>query len=66
MVGSSFFPRYLEPFAPERIVNVGPPPGRVARDPDVVRAGHSVFKIRGENSRDRGVEGTGFLYAPTG
>ena len=38
VVGSSFFPRYLEPFAPERIVNVGPPPGRVARDPDVRRA----------------------------
>ncbi|MGZ4490228.1 MAG: CvpA family protein, partial [Nocardioidaceae bacterium] len=33
VVGSSFFPRYLEPFAQERIVNVGPPPGRIARDP---------------------------------
>ena len=65
VVGSSFFPRYLEPFAPERIVNVGPPPGRVARDPDVVRAGHSVYKIRGENSCNRGVEGTGFLYGPS-
>ena len=37
VVGSSFFPRYLEPFAPERIVNVGPPPAAIARDPDVVR-----------------------------
>ncbi len=64
VVGSSFFPRYLEPFAPERIVDVGPPPGGVARDPDVVRAGHSVYKIRGENSCSRGVEGTGFLYGP--
>jgi S1-C subfamily serine protease len=64
VVGSSFFPRYLEPFAPERIVDVGPPPARVARDPDVVRAGHSVYKIRGENSCSRGVEGTGFLYGP--
>ncbi len=64
VVGSSFFPRYLEPFAREQIINVGPPPGRVARDPDVQRAQQSVFKIRGENSCDRGVEGSGFLYAP--
>jgi len=64
VVGSSFFPRYLEPFAPERIVNVGPPPGRVARDPDVQRARDSVYKIRGENSCNRGVEGSGFLYGP--
>ena len=26
VVGASFFPRYLEPFAPERIVEVGPGP----------------------------------------
>ena len=64
VVGSSFFPRYLEPFAPERIVRVGPPPRGIARDPDVRRSGNSVFKIRGENSCDRGVEGSGFLYAP--
>ena len=66
VVGSSFFPRYLEPFAPERIVNVGPPPGRIGRDPDVQRAADSVYKIRGENVCRRGVEGSGFLYAPTG
>ena len=65
VVGSSFFPRYLEPFAPERIIEVGPPPGRVARDPDVRAAAVSVLKIRGENSCDRGVEGTGFLYSPS-
>src|SRR4249919_2235077 len=33
VVGSSFFPRYLEPFAPERIVNVDPAEPRVVRDP---------------------------------
>ena len=64
VVGSSFFPRYLEPFAPERIVEVGPPSPRVARDPEVRAARDSVLKIRGENSCGRGVEGTGFLYAP--
>ncbi len=65
VVGSSFFPRYLEPFAPERIIEVGPPPGRIARDPDVAQASASVLKIRGENSCSRGVEGTGFLYSET-
>jgi len=64
VVGSSFFPRYLEPFAPERIVDVGPPPGRIGRDPDVRRAADSVYKIRGENVCRRGVEGSGFLYGP--
>ncbi|MGH3445151.1 MAG: MarP family serine protease [Nocardioidaceae bacterium] len=64
VVGSSFFPRYLEPFAPERIVKVGPPPGKIAKDPDVRRARLSVVKVRGENSCNRGVEGSGFLYAP--
>jgi len=64
VVGSSFFPRYLEPFAPERIVEVEPPPGRVARDPQVQAARASVLKIRGENDCGRGVEGTGFVYSP--
>jgi S1-C subfamily serine protease len=64
VVGSSFFPRYLEPFAPERIVNVPAAQARVVRDPDVRRAGRSVFKLRSNNRCGSGVEGTGFLYAP--
>jgi S1-C subfamily serine protease len=64
VVGSSFFPRYLEPFAPERIIEVGPPSDAVARDPDVRAARASVLKIRGENECGRGVEGTGFVYSP--
>jgi S1-C subfamily serine protease len=64
VVGTSFFPRYLEPFAPERIVRVGPGPQRLRKDPDVVRAGESVFKIHGTSSCGRGIEGSGFLYAP--
>jgi S1-C subfamily serine protease len=64
VVGSSFFPRYLEPFAPERIVSVPPPPGTIGRDPDVQAAQRSVVKVRGENSCNRGVEGSGFFYAP--
>jgi len=63
VVGTSFFPRYLEPFAPERIVSVDPPPEGIARDPDVERAGEGVLKIHGNNDCGRGVEGTGFLIS---
>ena len=64
VVGSSFFPRYLEPFATERIVEVAPPSDKIARDPQVRAARVSVLKIRGENDCGRGVEGTGFVYSP--
>ncbi len=63
VVGTSFFPRYLEPFAPERIVKVGPGPERLLTDPDVEDAAPSVLKIRGTNDCGRGIEGTGFVYA---
>jgi S1-C subfamily serine protease len=63
VVGTSFFPRYLEPFARERIVEVGPGPKRLLSDPDVEDAGESVVKIRGTNECGRGVEGSGFVYA---
>lgn len=61
VVGATFFPRYLEPFAPERIVSVDPPDPAIANDPDVERARASVLKIHGNNDCGRGVEGTGFL-----
>jgi S1-C subfamily serine protease len=64
VVGSSFFPQYLEPFAPERITEVGPPPAKIASDPEVAAAAESVLKIHGENSCGSGVEGTGFFYSP--
>ena len=64
VVGSSFFPRYLEPFAPERIVKVAPAERRVLRDPDIRGSAASVFKVRSNNRCGSGVEGTGFLYAP--
>ena len=63
VVGTSFFPRYLEPFSPERIVEVKPGDARMKRDPDVTRAGSSVLKVRGTNACGRGIEGSGFLYA---
>jgi S1-C subfamily serine protease len=64
VVGTTFFPRYLEPFAPERIVEVGPGPKRLLTDPDVQDAAPAVLKVHGENDCGRGVEGTGFVYSP--
>ncbi|MBS2939878.1 MarP family serine protease [Nocardioides sp. J2M5] len=64
VVGTTFFPRYLEPFAPERIVAVDPGDPRMLTDPDVVAAQPSVVKVRGANGCGSGVEGTGFVYAP--
>lgn len=63
LLGSSF-PRYLEPFASERIVSVAPPSSALALDPEIRAAGASVYKIRGETDCHRGVEGSGFLYGP--
>jgi S1-C subfamily serine protease len=64
VVGSSFFPRYLEPFARERIISVPQAERRVLRDPEIRAAANSVFKVRSNNRCGSGVEGTGFLYAP--
>ncbi len=62
VVGTSFFPRYLEPFAPERIIDVQAGPKRLLKDPDVLDAGTGTGKIRGANSCGQGIEGTGFVY----
>ncbi len=64
VVGTTFFPRYLEPFAPERIVPVPPGPRRLLTDPDVGRAAAEVVRVRGTNRCHQGIEGSGFVYAP--
>jgi S1-C subfamily serine protease len=65
VVDTSFFPRYLEPFAQERIQQVAPPDAAVAADPQVARAGASVVKIVGDADRcGQSLEGSGFVYAP--
>ena len=64
VVGTTFFPRYLEPFAPERIVAVPPGPARLLNDPDVTRAEDGVVRIRSTNQCGQGIEGSGFVYAP--
>jgi len=64
VVGTTFFPRYLEPFAPERIVPVPPGPHRLLTDPDVQRAAAEVVRVRSTNRCQQGIEGSGFVYAP--
>jgi S1-C subfamily serine protease len=64
VVASSSFPAYLDPFTREQIIKVGPPPPRIAQDPDVRAAGESVLKVHGDNGCGQGVEGSGFLYQP--
>jgi S1-C subfamily serine protease len=64
VVGTTFFPRYLEPFAPERIVPVPPGSRRMLTDPDVQRAAADVVRIRSTNRCHQGIEGSGFVYAP--
>ena len=63
VVGTNL-PPYLDPFKPERIVEVAPPPAKIASDPEVSAAAESVIKIHGESNCGGGVEGTGFLYSP--
>jgi S1-C subfamily serine protease len=64
VVGTGFFPRYLEPFAPEQITNVAPGPKDLPGSATVRATESSVVKIRGGNSCGRGVEGSGFVFAP--
>ncbi len=65
LVDFAAFPRYLEPFAPERIKSVEPPSAGIAQRRQVVAAADSVVKVLGSATDcDRTVEGSGFVYAP--
>jgi S1-C subfamily serine protease len=61
VVGTSFFPRYLEPFQPEHIVNVGPAPKAIASSAPVHAVADRVLKVHGASSCGRGIEGSGFV-----
>ena len=64
LVDSSLFPRYLEPFTPERIKDVPPPDNAALARPAVQRDRASVVKIVGAaNSCGRSLEGSGFVYS---
>jgi S1-C subfamily serine protease len=64
LVDSSRFPRYLEPFAPERIKKVPPPSSAVVKRQAVIADAASVVKVLGSaSSCSRTLEGSGFVYA---
>jgi len=65
IVDTTLFPRYLEPFAPERIAPTDAPNARILQRPGVVAAQRSVVKVIGEAVEcGRTQEGSGFVYAP--
>lgn len=64
VLDTNLFPRYLEPFENEDIVAVGPPDPGSLNTPGVRAAADSVVKILGSASCNRGIEGSGFVYAP--
>lgn len=61
---ANLFPRYLDPFTPERIEAVGPPEDGTLDEPGVREAAGSVVKIAGMAECSRGIEGSGFIYGP--
>jgi len=64
VLDTNLFPRYLEPFENETIKAVGPPDQASLDSPAVRTAAGSVVKILGTASCNRGIEGSGFVYAP--
>lgn len=61
---ANLFPRYIDPFENERITAVDPPDDATLQQAGVREASESVVKVIGVASCDRGVEGSGFVYAP--
>jgi S1-C subfamily serine protease len=59
-----FTDRYVDPFLPERILDVPAPNQAIVEDRDVLAAKDSILKIRGAKSCGGASEGTGFVYAP--
>lgn len=63
VVDATLFPRYLEPFAPETIEPAQAPDPAVLQRPEVESARRSVARVTGRAVCDRGLEGSGFVYA---
>jgi len=64
VVNTDLFPRFLDPFVPERIRETQPPDGEIARQQPVRAAYTRIAKVTGVASCSRGLEGSGFVYAP--
>ena len=63
VLDTNLFPRYLDPFESEKITAVGPPDPATLAEPGVRAAAGSVVKILGAASCNRGIEGSGFVFA---
>ncbi|MEU8225115.1 MarP family serine protease [Kribbella sp. NPDC048915] len=64
VVNTDLFPRFLDPFVPERIRETQPPDSAIARQQSVRNAYSRIAKVTGVASCSRGLEGSGFVYAP--
>ncbi|TCO47655.1 colicin V production protein [Kribbella antiqua] len=64
VVNTDLFPRFLDPFVPERIRETQPPDGQISRQPLVQDAYSRIAKVTGVANCSRGLEGSGFVYAP--
>jgi S1-C subfamily serine protease len=64
VVNTDLFPRFLDPFVPERIRETQPPDAAIARQKPVRDAYSRIAKVTGVASCSRGLEGSGFVYAP--
>jgi len=63
VLDSNLFPRYIDPFDSEDITQVSPPDETTLAGAGVRRARGSVVKVLGQARCDRGIEGSGFVYA---
>ena len=61
---ANVFPRYLDPFEGESIRSIAPPDPTALQAAGVRQASNSVVKVLGVASCQRGIEGSGFVYAP--
>jgi S1-C subfamily serine protease len=64
VVNTDLFPRFLDPFVPERIRETQPPDSAIARQQPVRDAYSRIAKVTGVANCSRGLEGSGFVYAP--
>ncbi|MFD7153795.1 MarP family serine protease [Kribbella sp. NPDC059898] len=64
VVNTDLFPRFLDPFVPERIRETQPPDAAIARQQPVKDAYSRIAKVTGVANCSRGLEGSGFVYAP--
>lgn len=64
VLDANLFPRYLDPFEDETITAIEPPDEETLNQSGVREASGSVVKVLGQARCDRGIEGSGFVYAP--